>query len=119
MLDLSFEREVVGDRDNFAIHARPQEACPSQLGEKILVLAFLAANHRSEDRKRRALGKLHRTRNDLFPRERRERTVALRAVADSNPREQDAEVIVDLGDGADRRSRVAAAGLLLDRDRWA
>jgi hypothetical protein len=38
------------------------------------------------------------------------------AVRDADPREQQAQVIVDLGDGADGRSRVARRRLLLDRD---
>ena len=31
---------------------------------------------------------------------------------------QQAQIIVDLGDGADRRARTPARGLLLDGDRW-
>ena len=43
--------------------------------------------------------------------------VAVRAVRDADPREQQAEVVVDLGDRADGRARVAAGALLVDRDR--
>ena len=43
--------------------------------------------------------------------------VAVGAVRDADPREQQAEVVVDLGDGADRRPRVARRALLVDRDR--
>src|SRR5262249_61697518 len=35
----------------------------------------------------------------------------------ADAREEHAEVIVDLGDGADRRARILRGGLLLDRDR--
>ena len=35
----------------------------------------------------------------------------------ADPRVEQAQVVVDLGDGAHRRARVAAGGLLLDRDR--
>ena len=42
--------------------------------------------------------------------------VAVRAVRDADPGEQQPEVVVDLGDGADRRPRVAARALLVDRD---
>jgi hypothetical protein len=40
-----------------------------------------------------------------------------RTVRRPRPRKQQAQVIVDFGDGADRRARVVRCGLLLDRDR--
>ncbi len=43
--------------------------------------------------------------------------VAVRAMRDADPREQQPQVVVDLGDRADRRARVAAGALLVDRDR--
>ena len=46
-----------------------------------------------------------------------DRPVALRAVPLADPGEQDAEVVVDLGDRPDGRPGVPPAGLLLDRDR--
>ena len=48
---------------------------------------------------------------------RRERDAVLRAVRIADAREQQAQVVVDLGDGADGRARVVAGRLLLDRDR--
>ena len=42
--------------------------------------------------------------------------VAVGAVRDADPREQQAQVVVDLGDGPDGRSRVARGALLVDRD---
>src|SRR3546814_9808506 len=38
-------------------------------------------------------------------------------IGDADARPQQPHVIVDLGDGGDRRARVSAGGLLLDRDR--
>ena len=46
----------------------------------------------------------------------RDRAPALRAVRLADPGEQQPQVVVDLGDGADRRPRVAARRLLVDRD---
>ena len=43
--------------------------------------------------------------------------VAVGAVRDADPREQQPQVVVDLGDRADRRARVARRALLVDRDR--
>ena len=42
---------------------------------------------------------------------------AVPAVHGADARPEQAQVVVDLGDRADRRARVARAGLLLDRDR--
>ena len=39
-----------------------------------------------------------------------------RRIGNADAREEQAHVVVDLGDGADRRARVARGGLLLDRD---
>ncbi len=46
-----------------------------------------------------------------------QRQLVVRAVRRADPREQQPQVVVDLGDGADRRARVVARRLLLDRDR--
>src|SRR5437588_636465 len=41
------------------------------------------------------------------------------AMGDANRSVEQAEIIVDLGNGADGGARAAAGGLLLDRDGWA
>ena len=51
-----------------------------------------------------------------FPRARIDGEVARRAVRLAQPGVEDAEVVVDLGDGADGRARALARGLLLDAD---
>src|SRR5713226_10784594 len=48
-----------------------------------------------------------------------DRLAADRAVRTADPRVQEAEVVVDLGDRADRRARVPRGRLLVDRDRRA
>ena len=45
------------------------------------------------------------------------RPAAVRAVRRSGARPEQAQIVVDLGDRADRRPRIVAGGLLLDRDR--
>ena len=67
--------------------------------------------------KRRALGQRHHVVDDLLdrlPGDRLAADVAVR-VPDAGP--QQAQVVVDLGHGPDRRARVARGGLLVDRDR--
>ena len=46
-----------------------------------------------------------------------DRLAAVVAVGLADPRPEQAQVVVDLGDGADRRARVARGRLLVDRDR--
>src|SRR2546421_514969 len=46
-----------------------------------------------------------------------DRPAADRAMRLAYTRPQQAQVVVDLGDGSDRRARVARGGLLVDRDR--
>ncbi len=42
--------------------------------------------------------------------------MAVGAVRDADPREQQPQMVVDLRDGPDRRTRIAARALLVDRD---
>ena len=59
----------------------------------------------------------HHLVDDLLGRLGVDRAPAVRAVRVADPRPQQAQVVVDLGDGADRRARVARGRLLVDRDR--
>ena len=64
-------------------------------------------------------GSVEDPRHDLLAGLGGDRPAAVRAMPLPDPGEEHAEIVVDLGDRADRRPRVAAAGLLLDRDRRA
>ena len=55
--------------------------------------------------------------DDRLDRLARDRPAADRAVRPADARVEQAQVVVDLGDGADRRARVARGRLLVDRDR--
>ena len=59
----------------------------------------------------------HHVVDDLLHRLARDRRAAAVAVGMADPRPQQAQVVVDLGDRADRRPRVPRGGLLVDRDR--
>ena len=94
-----------------------REALGAQLLEQLLVLALAPAHDRRQDHELRALGQRHDLVDDLLGRLRRDRPAAVVAVRMPDPRPQQAQVVVDLGDGADRRARVARGRLLVDRDR--
>ena len=66
---------------------------------------------------RASCGYVHHHVHDPLERLGRDLLAAVRAVRHADVGEQQAQVVVDLGDGADRRARVRAGGLLLDRDR--
>ena len=57
--------------------------------------------------------------DDLLPRLRRDRPMALRTMTLADAGEEHAEIIVNLGDRAHRRAGIRAAGLLRNRDRRA
>ena len=89
----------------------------AQLEQLLAVLALAAAHDRRQDVHAAALGQRQDAVDDLLHGLRRDRAPALRAVRRADAREQQAQVVVDLGDGADGRARVLAGRLLLDRDR--
>ncbi len=95
--------------------ARTNPARP-KLDEQVLVLPLLAPDHGGENEVRRAGGQLHDPRDNLLAGLRRDGPVTVRAMPLTDPREEHAEIVIDLGDRADGRARVAPGGFLLDRD---
>ena len=90
----------------------PRSSC-----ELLAVLALAAAHDRRQDHEPRALLQPHDLVDDLLGRLRGDRAPAVEAVRLADPRPQQAQVVVDLGDRADRRPWVARRRLLVDRDR--
>ena len=103
--------------DDLAVDPGPAEAFCGQLAEDLDVLTLAAADHRSEDLEPGALLQRHQPVDDLLRRLPADRLAADRAVRPAGAGVQQPQVVVDLGDGADRRTRVAAGGLLVDGDR--
>ena len=103
---------------SLAAHPHPHEPLRLQVGEQLEVLALAVGQHRREDHQPRALAHREHRVDHLRHGLRLERVLGMgRAVRRADPREQQPQVVVDLGDRADRRARVVAGGLLLDRDR--
>ena len=97
------------------LHAR--EAVAAQLLEDVAVLALAVADDRRVDREARALGQREDLVDDRLDGLAGDRAAADRAVRPADARVEQAQVVVDLGDRADRRARVARGRLLVDRDR--
>jgi hypothetical protein len=111
------ERRDLVHRVDGPVDHHPREALGADALEHVAVLALSAPHERREHHEARALGQREDVVGDLLDRLAGDRAAADRAVGLADAREQEAQVVVDLGDGRHRRARVAAGGLLVDRDR--
>ena len=102
--------------DDGAVHPRPRVPLGLQFLEQLGVLALAAADDRGEHLEPDALLQLEHPVHDLLRGLPGDRPAADRAVRLADPREQQPQVVVDLGDRADGGPRVAAGGLLIDGD---
>ena len=117
VLVLLVELDLVLEQAQLAVDLRAREALGAQLLEQVLVLALAAPHDRRQHHEAGALVERHHVVDDLLDRLARDRRAAVVAVRMADPRPQQAQVVVDLGDGPDRRARVPRGRLLVDRDR--
>ena len=103
--------------DEPAVDVGAHEALGLQVLERLGVLALAVLHDRGEQQHGRALRQRQHLVDHLADRLRREVLAVLRAARHAGARVQHAQVVVDLGDRADRRARVVRRRLLLDRDR--
>ena len=108
------ERRHFGDLVERAVDFDALVALLHELGELLAVLAFAAAHDGRQQIKPRAL----RQRQDAVDHLRHglalDRQTRRRRVGHADARPQQPHVVVDLGDGAHRRARIARGGFLLD-----
>jgi hypothetical protein len=113
--------EVAGrglvDRLDDAVETHAGEALLLEVREQLAVLALAAAHDRRQQQRAGARVAGHEPLDDLGGRLALDRAAAHGAVRLAGAGEQQAQVVVDLGDGPDRRARVVAGRLLVDRDR--
>ncbi|MDH6227518.1 hypothetical protein M2169_004488 [Streptomyces sp. MJP52] len=107
----------VGELDRRAVHPGAAVALGLQVGEEVDELPLALAHQRGEHLEPAALRQFEDPVHDGLRRLAGDRAPALGTVRLADPREQQAEVVVHLGDGADRRARVARGRLLVDGDR--
>ena len=101
---------------DLAVDPQPHEALRAQLLEQVRLLALASDDERREDHQARVFRQLQHVIHHLRHALRGEQDVVIGAVRVADAREQQAQVVVDLGDGADRGAGVMAPRLLLDRD---
>ncbi len=109
------EHDVVLEGSHLAVDAGLEESPLAPRSQVLLELAFTAADDRRQNVDPQVVRIRHQLRHDLVGGLRRDREAAARAVRDADVREQQAEVVVDLRHRPDRRPRVGARRLLLDR----
>ena len=117
VLLLLLQRRRLGQRIHHAVDPHPAVALRVQLVEQVDELALAGAHHRCEHLEAQALVHREHLVDDLLRGLPGDALTAHRAVRRAGPRVQQPQVVVDLGDGADGRARVAVGGLLVDRHR--
>ena len=117
VLVLLVELELLVEQTHLAVDLDPGVAVGPELLEELAVLALAAAHHRCHHHEPGAFVEGHQPVGDLLLGLTGDLLPALRAVRLADPRPQQAQVVVNLGHRADRRSRVARGRLLVDRDR--
>lgn len=117
VLLLLLERGRLGELDGLAVDPSAAVALGLEVGEEVDELALALAHQRREDLEAAALGQAQDLVDDGLRGLPGDGAVALGAVRLADPGEEQPEVVVDLGDGADRRARVARGRLLVDGDR--
>src|SRR6266550_6500728 len=106
----------VGDLDEISIDDRADEALLAGGVEQLAEFSFATAYERREDLDPGAFRPLKNGIGNLAGALSLDRATAIRAVRRPGAGVEKTEVVVDLGDGPDRRARVVAGALLLDRN---
>ena len=110
------QRRHAVDFQQLAVHPQAHIALRLQAGAFVLEAAFLAARDRRQHGQPGVGRPGHHGVHHLAHALRLQRQAMVRAIRRADARVQQAQVVVDLGDGADGGARVVAGGLLLDRD---
>ena len=110
------ERRRFLDRVEDAVDADALEARLLPIGELLPVLALAAADDGGEEIVPRAFRQRHHAIDHLADLLRLDRQPRGGRIRHADARPQQAQIVVDFGDRGDGRARVAAGGLLLDRD---
>ena len=112
--ELLVECRYFGDLVEIAVDFDALKTLAHEFGEFLAVLALAAAHHRRQQIKPGAFGQRHDAVDHLRDGLALDRQSGRRRIGYADARPEQPHVIVDFGDGADRRARIARGGLLLD-----
>src|SRR6185437_5581663 len=116
VLLLLLQLRRLGQRIHHTVDAHPRESLGLQVGKEVGVLALATTNQRREYLEPGALVEFENPVDDLLRGLPGDGPTTNRAVRMPDAGVQQPQVVVDLGDGADRRSWVAVRRLLVDGD---
>ncbi len=116
VLLLEVQRWRVVQLVQIAVDARAHETLGIQFAEQVVVLALARRDHRRQQHQLLALGPGQDLIDHLADGLGIQRLAVFGAMRGADPGEQQAQIVVDLGDGADGGARVVRGGLLLDGD---
>ena len=116
MLPVLIEFDLFAQLTQFAIDAHPHVAILADFIEQFGVFAFLAANHRRQQRQFRPFALVHQRIHHLLHRLLGNRLAALGAVRSTGPGIEQSQIIIDFGHCPHSGTRVAAGRLLVDRN---
>src|SRR6266446_3164476 len=111
------EGDRLADLIQASVHPDPHESRLAHVVDQRPVLALATFDNWSEHHHPGALRQLLDVVRHLLDGLPAHLATAYRTVGMSDPRVEQAEVVIDLGDGADRRPRVLRRAFLVDRDR--
>ena len=117
VLELLVELDVLLELAHLAVDLDAGEAVGAELLEELAVLALAPAHDRRDHAEARARLELAHLVDDLLHALSRDGPPAVGAVRVADAGVEQAQVVVDLGDGADGGARVAGGRLLVDGDR--
>ena len=116
MLFVLVQRGDVFHAVQLAVHAHAHEALGLQFLEAVEVRSLSEFHQRGHDDDFRTFGQGEDVGDDFIGGARLDGASALWAIHLAEAGEEDAQEVVDFSDGADRGARVAARGLLFQRD---
>ena len=117
MVLATIQADVVLERLELTVDAGLGEAARTQVLELLLELALAAPHDRREHVDALVLRIGHHEVDDPLERLARDGAATVRAMGHADVREEQAQVVVNLGDRAHRRTRIAGGRLLLDGNR--
>lgn len=114
---LAVEFEVVGELNQRAIDSCAKKTLLEKVFREVAVFALLPLNEGGENEIACAVGEQGDSIDDLIEGLSLDLLLAFGAASLADSGVEDAEIVVDFGDGADGTAGVASAGFLLDGDR--
>ena len=116
VLEVPVEPDLLRQILDLAVDPGSREPRRGEILDQPVELALPSPHHRGEDLEARPLGHLEHLVHDLLRRLTGDRPSAVVAVGAADPGEQQAQIVIDLGDGPNRRPGAAGGRLLVDRD---